>query len=220
MKITEILKENENINVLKDFVSEIKKSLSQQKIPKEQIITYTVNESITENLKEKYAYSEKIVHGLDFLKDLRIIFDNKNKYANQNAFYRDNDKTIVLNIAKIKQNTDIINLQKNNKTVNKIWQTLFHELRHGFQFSEYSDYIKTLKNVDWSKRPTEWDALWSDLLYKHNPENYKNAQDYAKKITKELNDIIKSKYPYKDLPEKIQKNYLRKTATVYSEKGN
>lgn len=220
MKITEILKESENIDVLKDFVFEIKNSLYQKKIPKEQIVTHTVNKNIIEKLKEKYNNSDKIVAGLEYLKDLRIIFDNKNKNANQNAFYRNDDKTIVLNIAKIKQNTDIINLQKNNKTVNKIWQTLFHELRHGFQFSEYGEYIKTLKDVDWSRRPTEWDALWSDLLYKHNPENYKNAQDYAKTVTTELNDIIKSKkYPYKELPEKVFKNYLRKTAAIYS-KGN
>ncbi|MFW6015797.1 MAG: hypothetical protein ACOCRK_05120 [bacterium] len=214
MKITEILKENKNIDVLMDLVSKIKQNLT-KKIPKEQIITIDIKSDIIEELKQKYSENKKILTGLDYIKDLRIIFDNKNKNAMQNAFYRDKDKTIVLNIAKIKSNTDLINLKKNNNTTKKIWQTLFHELRHSFQFSEYGEYIKSLKDNDWSQRPTEWDALWSDLLYKHNPDYYNNVQDYAETITKELNDIIKAKYPYKKLPKDIIKKYMKKSAVYY-----
>lgn len=216
MKIKDILYENRNIDVLKELVSNIKNSLTNDKIPKDQIVTYNISKDIIQNLKEKYDDSEKIVSGLEYIEDLRIIFDNKNKDASQNAFYRNRDKTIVLNIAKIKSNTDIINIKKKNKTTQKIWQTLFHELRHSFQFSEYGEYVNTLKDTEWSQKPTEWDALWSDLLYKHDPQNYSNAQEYAKTITNELNDIIKSKYPYNELPKKVLKNYLRKTAVIYN----
>lgn len=221
MRINEILSEAtiDNIEIIQDLLNLVKRDIVKQ-LPKNQIYTFSKwDKKEIEKLKEKYN-SEKIKVSLDGIKDVKIIFDNTEKSKNvlQSGFYNDSNKSVVINVSKIKSSSDLINLRKNNDTTKKIWQTVFHELRHYFQFVDYGEYITTLKGTDWSKRPTEWDALWSDLLYKHSPSMYDDSVEYAKLVVDELNNKIKSKKPYEPLSDKDYKNYLRKTAAYHQEK--
>lgn len=220
MKIGEILSEStgENIGIINDVLSIVKRDIVKQ-LPKNQVYTFSKwNKNEIEKLKEKYN-SDKISNALDNINKLKIIFNNtdKHKNATELGFYNDATGAIVINVSKIKSSSDIINLRKNNPTVKRIWQTVFHELRHFFQFGEYGDYIKTLSGTDWASRSTEWDALWSDLLYKHNPNEFDNSVEYAKTVVDELNDKLKSNSPFKPLSDKNYKNYLRKTAAYHQE---
>lgn len=221
MKINEILLEGtvENIGIINDIVSIVKRDTVKQ-LPKNQIYTFFKwNTKELEQLAQAYD-SEKITTALSNIGKLKIIFDNteKNKNADQSGFYNNENKTIVINVSKIKSSSDVINLRKNNEVTKKIWQTVFHELRHYFQFGEYGKYIDTLKGKDWATKPTEWDALWSDLLYKHSPTTVDSSVRYAKMIVGELNNILTSKAPYKPLSDRDYKNYLRKTAAYHQEK--
>lgn len=221
MRINEILLEatSDNIEVIQDLLNLVKRDIVKQ-LPKNQIYTFFKwDKKYINDLKEKYN-SEKITNALDNINKVKIIFNNtdKHKNASELGFYNDENKSIVINVSKIKSSSDLISLKKNNTVTNKIWQTIFHELRHFFQFNEYGDYVKTLKGTDWSKRPTEWDALWSDLLYNHSPSMYDDSVEYAKLVVDELNNKIKSKKPYEPLSDKDYKNYLRKTAAYHQEK--
>lgn len=221
MRINDLLLEDtrENIDVIRDLLDLVKRDIVKQ-LPKNQVYTFSKwNKNDIEKLKEKYN-SEKITKALDNINKVKIIFNNTDKHKNSSelGFYNDDNNAVVINVSKIKSSSDLINLRKNNPTVKRIWQTIFHELRHYFQFSEYGGYIKTLKVTDWASRPTEWDALWSDLLYNYEPNNYDDSKEYAKTVVDELNNKIKSKTPYKSLSDKDYKNYLRKTAVYHQDK--
>jgi hypothetical protein len=238
MKISHLSEETyENITIIQDIIRFIIDRMPNV-IPQNSIyefgftdggknIDWTYNSTSPEikslkELIEENRDNEKIKNALIRLSTNKIVFHNTEEkvYHSNLGDYSFGPINIYVSTIQKSSKPFVIKKSSNNPYPNfyftKFIQVLAHELRHLFQDVEYPDYLRTKshRNIktgeirDWNDRQVEWDAKWTDILTKTDPEDYSTASGYAEEVMSEFLQWVK-------LSDKIKKHYYKKTINYH-----
>ena len=170
-----------------------------------------------EDLKEKYKSKEKVIKHLE---ETTFEFINYPENAKVKTYgqYAYVDNTITINLAGIAYRIDAIEpdnsikiekLLKEKNSSFALIPVVFHEIRHAFQKTDYTQhFFGKGREGEYKKREIEIDAMWHDSLEAHDINYYKNAKAYATVVMNNL----KSE---RELTPEQEKHYWYKTIKYY-----
>jgi len=175
-------------------------------------------------LIEENKDNPKIKFALEALLWTTITFHNTEKYLNYKHYGEYRHTPIHIFVSRIQESTRefIVKYDSDTNTYpsmynQRVFRTLFHELRHFFQDHTYPNYLrskdsyidkKTGKEREWGTRQVEWDAKWSDIIYSYEPAENSNINHY-------IEDVMIEFLAWVNISDKIKDHYKKKTAAYY-----
>jgi hypothetical protein len=241
MKTTQITEDTyENISIIEDIVDYILSTMPDT-IPENSTYKYgyfarggnsgndwlqkppSAEIKSIKELIEENKNNPKIKESLDRLIFNQINFHNTEEYLKHNAYGDYSWGPINIYVSRMQNSTRTFVINSNedygypSMAHSKMVRTLFHEIRHFFQDTQYSSYLrkadrdlnkKTGETRPWGERQIEWDAKWSDTLYDINVEGFSSATDYAGVVMEEFKRWV-------NLSPKVEQHYYRKTISYY-----